>query len=413
MKKQFLLTLSLSLAACSLSTFTLAATHSYSMDNNAVFQDALQLKNKGKKYEAEQAFMAIAQNQPGNLAAIEQLAIVQSWQNKFDLAIGNFKKALMIDEHYTPARVGLARVSYWQGQRTVALAEIKRALIEQPQTPSHWILKGDILMANAKPAQAREAYLQAQAFSGSTTNASLSKKIAHAKAPKAWRLDAGYISDSFSKERVDGHSAYLQLGYTLANTATLYIRGEEYSSFDTTDTGTVVGAYFSPHTTLLINAEYYLNSNQANFRPNQQTSISADIVVNSTWQPLLGFKTATYDVSTGGEKTVTTLIPGLRVNYDNASIEFRHARTSNIDNTATTTNTLKLNLNYDGISPYLVYTQGEEGVPPLAAAKISVIGAGAVFKISDRLGFRIDLSREDRKDTYLHNTLGAGLSVYF
>jgi YaiO family outer membrane protein len=413
MKNNILLAFSLGLAACSLSALTLASTSTIQEEHNATFQEALQLKNSGKKYQSEHAFMAITQSQPGNLAAIEQLAIVQSWQNKFDLAIANFRKALMIDEHYTPARVGLARVSYWQGQRTVALAEINKVLIQQPSKPSNWILKGDILMANAQPALAREAYLQAQEFSGSKVNASLSKKIAHAKAPKTWRIDAGYISDSFSEERVDGNSSYLQLGYTFMNATTLYIRSEEYSSFDTTDTGTVMGAYFSPHKTLLINAEYYLNSNQAHFRPNQQTSINADIILDPTWRPLLSVRLATYDVSGGDEKTVTTFAPGLRINHDHASVEFRHARSSNIDDTTTATNTLKLNLNYDGVSPYLVYTQGEEAIPPLAAAKISVIGAGAVFKLNDQLGFRVDVSREDRKDAYIHNAVGAGLSVYF
>lgn len=420
MKKISFLTLSMAVAICSISAASFAETHAlqapeavHNSQNPASFEHALQLKKNGKKAAAEQALIVITQQQPNNVAAFEQLAIVQSWQNKFDLAISNFKKSLALDKNNTPARIGLARVFYWKGERTVALLEIQQVIREQPDTASNWILKGDILMADAKPIQARGAYLQAQTLLGTKFNANLSNKIAQAKAPKKWRLDAGYIYDSFSEERVDGHSSYLQLGYTFDNATTLYVRGEEYSSFDTSDTGTVVGAYFSPHKTLLLNTEYYRNNNEANFRPNEQISINADFVLSPTWQPLLSFRAATYSVEEGGEGTSTTVTPGLRLNYSNASFEYRHARSNNIDDTITSTDTFKINLNYESVFPYLVYTQGEEGIPPLDAAEISVIGAGVVFKINDSMGFRIDVSREDRKDTYIHNTLGAGLSVYF
>lgn len=420
MGKTSFLMLSMAVVTCSISTTSLAETHAlqtpdaiHNLQNQASFEHALQLKNNGKKVAAEQAFIAITQQEPNNVAAFEQLAIVQSWQNKFDLAISNFKKSLALDKNNTLARIGLARVFYWKGERTVALLEIQQVIREQPDNASNWILKGDILMADAKPIQARGAYLQAQTLLGTKFNANLSNKIAQAKAPKKWRLDAGYIYDSFSEERVDGHSSYLQLGYTFDNAATLYVRGEEYSSFDTSDTGTVVGAYFSPHKTLLLNTEYYRNNNEANFRPNEQISINADFVLSPTWQPLLSFRAATYSVEEGGEGTSTTVTPGLRLNYSNASFEYRHARSNNIDDTITSTDTFKINLNYESVFPYLVYTQGEEGIPPLDAAEISVIGAGVVFKINDSMGFRIDVSREDRKDTYIHNTLGAGLSVYF
>lgn len=377
------------------------------------YKAALQLKQDGKAAEAEQAFLTIVQQEPENIAAIEQLAVVQSWQNKFAPAISNFKRALSINPAYSPARVGLARVSYWQGERAVALEEIERVIQDQPNVPDHWILKGDILMADAQPNRAREAYLQAQTLLGSRDNAELAKKIAQAKAPLKWRLSAGYIADKFSEHRSDGHSSYLQLGYTFDNKTTLYSRVEEYLGFDRTDTGLVLGAYVSPHKTLLLNGELYRNSNNANFRPNEQISINADFLFSDTWQPLFGYRLARYNLIDGGESDVETLIPGLRFNVANAALEFRHARSKNVDHTTTTTNTIKLNLNYASVSPYLVYSQGEEGLPPLDVAKISVIGGGAVFRISDTLGLRIDFSREDREDFYIHNALGAGLNVFF
>jgi hypothetical protein len=64
-------------------------------------------------------------------------------------------------------------------------------------------------------------------------------------------------------------------------------------------------------------------------------------------------------------------------------------------------------------SPYVFYTKGEEGLPPLDVAKNSIIGGGAVVQLNDHLGLRIDISHEDRKDFYIHNAFGVGLSVFF
>lgn len=156
MKKRLSLALVLSVSLPILSMHAQAEVLSY--------QAAMQLKQDNRAAEAEAAFAEIVKQEPNNLAAIEQLAIVQSWQNKFDLAVGNFKRALNIDASYSSARLGLARVSYWQGERAVALTEIGHVLEEQPAVADNWILKGDILMTDAQPGQAREAYLKAKPY---------------------------------------------------------------------------------------------------------------------------------------------------------------------------------------------------------------------------------------------------------
>jgi len=44
---------------------------------------------------------------------------------------------------------------------------------------------------------------------------------------------------------------------------------------------------------------------------------------------------------------------------------------------------------------------------------IATAGLGLVYKINNRISIRVDYSREDRQDTYIHNSIGAGLSWFF
>jgi tetratricopeptide (TPR) repeat protein len=410
MRKEFLLLLVFGL----LSTEIMADTLEGSIGSNQVlFNSAMELKRNAKHLEAEEMFVRIIKAEPNNLAVIEQLAIVQSWQKKFDFSIDNFNKVLSIDEHFTGARIGLARVLYWKGEYEFALSEIQQVINDQSNVSDHWILKGDILMADDKPIDARKSYLQAKRILGTQIDSSLESKINHAQPIRKWRLDAGYISDSYSADRVDGHSSYMQVGYNPADKITVYLRGEEYFSFDRTDTGVVFGTYFMPHESILVNGEYYANNNQVNFRPSKQISLNTDFIFNNVWQPLLNIRQAIYSINDGSNGDVTTITPGLRYINGNATFEFRHARSTNTNDTTTITNSLKLNMTYDSFTPYIFYTNGEEGIPPLAVAEISIIGAGAVFQLNNNMGLRIDLSREDRKNSYIYNALGAGISVYF
>ena len=93
---------------------------------------------------------------------------------------------------------------------------------------------------------ARASYIKAQKLLGDNTPESLTAKISRAVPPSRWRIDGGYISDTYDAHRTDSHSSYLQLGYTFENKTTVYTRLEEYFSFDKTDVGLVVGGYYSP-----------------------------------------------------------------------------------------------------------------------------------------------------------------------
>jgi YaiO family outer membrane protein len=227
-------------------------------------------------------------------------------------------------------------------------------------------------------------------------------------------LDTGYISEQYDAHRVDGHSSYLQVAHTFKNKAVFYTRAEEYFSFDRTDTAVVFGGYYSPLNSLSLHAELYLNNGESKFRPNSQFVLNADFTFNKSWQPILSYRSANYDII-NSENTgdVITITPGLRYIYQSMSLEIKHARTRNIDKTTTHVNTIKLNVNYDKLSPYVFYSDGAEGIPPEKVVDISIAGIGATYTLNKRVNLRFDYSREDRKDTYIHQSIGIGLSIFF
>lgn len=390
--------------------------------DSSLYEQALALKADGKSAEAEAAFSSFIQIEPFNVKAIEQLAVVQSWQQKFDDSIASYRHALDIDSSQTSARAGLARVLYWKGDREAALTEINQVLTEQPSNADYVILKGDILQANNQAREAKDAYLEAKSLLGGQETPALTKKLAY-ELPKKWRIDAGHVEDTFNvddgvDEREDGYMTYTQIGYTFDNKTTVYVRGEDYSSFGDEDMGIAVGTYFSPLQSVALNGEFYSNTDTANFRPKQMLTLNADFLFSKTVQPLLGFRQGVYAQSeaTGAEDlddTVTTITPGLRINYGKFSVEYRLALTENLDGSDTSTTQLKAAAYFDNISPYLLYIQGEEGVPPQDIAEIETIGLGAVIRLNQHISARLDYSQQDRKDEYTQNSLGFGVSLFF
>ncbi len=371
----------------------------------------LQLKNAGRLAEAEQEFLTVLAIEPNDVKALEQLAVVQSWQNKFDVSIASWRRLLSFTPDDVNARIGLARVLYWHNQRQASqqlLTEVTRA---QPDNTSAWTLLGDVQLADGNISDARASYSHALRLNGGN-DAELQKRIARAVPPKQWRFDAGIVADRFSQERSNENSEYLQLGYTTAGKTTWYGKWERYEQFGQTDQSVGVGVYFLPSTHWLFNVEWNNAGSDAHFRPQSQLGVNIDWLLNRRVQPLLSYRDGDYDSATSSG-SVTTITPGLRVLFNNMNIELKHARTTNLDDSKTTVNSIKLNWDGEIYRPYLAYTTGEEATPPLAIAEIDVVSAGLVWSINAAWGARIDIAREDRKNTYQHDSLGFGVSYFF
>lgn len=373
----------------------------------ASYDDGLRYKREQKLEQAAAAFTDVVSRDPGNLLALEQLAIVQGWLNRYDASVASWRKAIALAPKKPDYHVGLARVLYWKKDRAEALRELEIALKLAPRDADALILKGDVLMADGRPSEARAAYVQAQTLRGGDDEA-LERKIAGAVAPKSWRLDAGYIADSYDAVRNNENSSYLQLGYALSPATTIYARLDRYFSFEAVDGGVSIGGYFLTAPWLLLNAEIGTTPGTVDFRSDETATLNAEILLDGPVQPLLGVRFLRYE-----QGDVTTVTPGLRLLFAPATLELRYGYSNNTDDSKTGVVQARLSFDLDRYAPYLAYASGEEALPPLAKADITVLGAGCVFNLSPSWGARLDYSREDRKDTYIHDAVGVGLTYKF
>lgn len=372
------------------------------------FEEGLRLKNDQQLESAAAVFTEIVRRQANDLKALEQLAIVQGWLQRYDDSIATWRQALTLTPDQVDFRIGLARVLYWKGEREAALVELNRALARDPDHIEALTLKGDVLMAQNAPASARRAYEQARVLAGTAANPELDRKIAGAVPPRAWRLDVGGSYDHYDNARGDENSLYTQLGYRLSPKLTLYGRYDRYDNFGTTDQGLAAGGYWLIQQRLLLNAEVGGTLDEVDFRPDTLAALYADLLLDGPLQPLLGLRHLRYD---NGD--VTTITPGLRLLRSTAQLELRYSHTDNIDGGSTGVFSARASYDAGRYAPYLAYTVGEEALPPQALADIRIYGAGCVFNLSPTWGLRADYSYEDREDIYRHHALGLGLTYRY
>ena len=374
------------------------------------YEEGASYRQQGNFSAAANAFRSVIKQEPKNLLALEQLATMESWQNNFDASISVWRQYIEVAPEAATGHRGLARVLYWQGKHEAALQALVAALKKEPNHADTLILQGDILLADARPAEARQTYLQAQAIKGVDTE--LTQKISRAIAPTQWRLDTGLIADHYSRTRGAENSMYAQLSYKHNKNSTLYARIDRGYSFREVDYGLSAGGYFQPIPKLALHAEINATPDQVDFRAKTTALMNSEWLLNPHLQPLLGLKYARY---TTGTKTgeVKTITPGLRVNIAPTSIELRYSTSDNIDRTKTHIAQAKINIERDGYSPYILYASGKEALPPLLIAKVDIIGVGSVFNINPLWSVRVDYSQEKRQFAYIHDSLGVGMSYRF
>lgn len=374
------------------------------------YEDGVLYRQQGNFSAAATAFRSLIKQEPKNLLALEQLATMESWQNNFEASISVWRQYIAIAPESATGYRGLARVLYWQGNTTTSLQELELALQREPNHIETLILQGDVLLADGRPAAARQIYLQAQALKGS--DAELQQKISRAVAPKLWRLDTGLIADHYSRNRGAENNLYAQLGYKATETSTLYARVDRGYSFREVDYGLSIGGYFKPTDQLVLHTELGITPDETDFRAKKSALVNSEWLLSPYLHPLLGLKYARYTVgsTTGAVKTIT---PGLRVNIAPASVELRYSDNDNVDSTNTQIVQAKINIEREGYNPYILYSSGKEALPPLLAAEVRVIGVGSVFDLNPLWSVRIDVSREKRKDAYVHDALGVGMSYRF
>lgn len=373
----------------------------------ASYEEGLRYKQQRQLPQATEVFAAVAAREPKNALAREQLAIVLGWQNRFDDSIAAWQQAIALAPGKPDYHVGLARVQYWKGERRAALASLDTALKLAPTSTEALKLRGDVLLADAQPAAARQSYLRAQKLD--PRDADIDDKLARSAAPLRWRLDAGLTYDRYDNARGSENSRFAQLGRRVGDGGdVVYARYDGYRNFGATDNGLTLGAYWLPHPRLLLNLEAGRTLDEANFRPETQLLVSGEWLLEAPVQPLLGYRYLRY-----GNGTVATITPGLRALLPGATAEVRYGVTDNLDGSSTGVFAARVSFERESYAPYLAFTSGSEALPPQAEADITVLGAGLVLDLTRQWGARVDYNYEDRKDIYKHHALGAGLTYRF
>ena len=373
----------------------------------ATYEDGLRFKQQQQLASASDAFAEVAAREPGNVLAREQLAIVLGWQRRFDESINAWQQAITLAPDKADYHLGLARVLYWKGDRAAAMPSLETALRLEPSNAEAYKLKGDVLLADDKPGEARNSYLRVQQLS--PDDAEIPARLRNAVEPKLWRLDSGFTYDKYSSARGSENSRFVQLGRRIGNSGdVLYARYDGYDNFNSTDRGLTIGAYWLPHPKLLLNLEAGQTLDNANFRPDTQLLVNGELLLSLPVQPLLGYRYFNYD-----NGSVSTITPGLRALLQGATVEVRYGITDNIDGSSTGVFAARVSFERERYAPYLAFTNGSESLPPQAKADITVLGGGVVFDLSPSWGARVDYSYEDRKDSYRHHAIGGGLTYKF
>lgn len=371
------------------------------------YEEGVRLKEQQQLAPAAEVFADLAAREPRNTLAREQLAIVLGWQNRFDESIAAWQEAIALSPDKPDYHLGLARVNYWKGDLSAALYSLDTALSLDESQAEALKLKGDVLLADRRAAEARSAYEQAQVLA--PADAEIGVKLARIVEPLLWRLDTGFIYDKYDNFRGEENSRFVQLGRRVGNGGdVLYVRYDGYDNFGSQDNGATLGAYWLPHPRVLLNLEAGATLGEADFRPNTLFLVSGEWLVDFLVQPLLAYRYFDYD-----NGTVTTITPGLRVAFNGGHFEARYGITDNISGSSTGVFAGKLTLFRKGYRPYLAYTAGSEALPPQAEADITVLGGGVVIDLSPRWGARVDYSYEDRKNIYQHHAVGTGLTYRF
>lgn len=382
----------------------LAASAAGAADDMAL---GLKLKRAGTLPGAEAAFARAVAAHPKDVDALSQLATVQGWLGRYDRSAATWERALRLAPGCVECRTGLARVLFWKGSHAKALAQVDLALSRNNDDADALILRGDIEAAMGRFEDARRAYTRAKALA--PDNQDLDKKLANAVAPPLWRVDAGLVSDHYSRIRGVESDAWAQVGRSFGPPGGAWFRYDYQDQFSLLDRTYQLGGAWRPAKPLLLLADYAVTPrNQV--RSRYQFDFGGELSALPYATPLFNYRRMNY--ATGAIDVYT---PGLRLQFVPwLANEFRYSVSHTLGNVKTYGSQFGANFFIgEVLAPYLSYAHGTEAIPPQAAAISDYFSAGAVWNIAPRWSLRVDYAYEDRKAFYVRNSLGSGLGFKF
>lgn len=366
----------------------------------------LKLKGQGNLLAAEAAFERAVASNPKDVDALSQLAVVQGWQKRYDRSIATWEKALKLAPRCGECRVGLARVLFWSGERAKALTRLEQALAANPSDVDALILRGDVLAASGRTEEAKDSYMKAKSIAPETEG--LARKLEQTVAVPLWRVDAGFISDHYSRLRGVEYDAYGQFGRTFPQRGSAWFRFDHQQQFSLIDRTFQVGGAYRAAPRLLILADYAATPRNL-VRSRYQFDFGGEVPLPFV-TPLFNYRRMNY-----ANGAIDIYTPGVRLEPAPwVNTELRFGISHNLNNTKTFSTSVRANFFIgDAYAPYVSFTHGSEAIPPEAEAFSNYITTGLVVNISRSWGLRLDYAFEDRRGYYSHHSTGLGVSFKF
>ncbi len=379
------------------------------------YSEGLARKQAGDLPAAQGAFQAAWAADPENLDALEQLATVTGWQGEHRRALELWDTLVARDPQRPSARLSRARVLYWLGrldESRIALDDLDRT---HPNDTDILELRGDVARAAGDRAGAESAY----AAAGTSTALD---KLARTRAEDAvrvrrWRLDLSGNLDRYvdtpegGVARDNEHLLTMQVGRTLGTEAALSAGIEESLQFGETDHRLNVTGYWSPSL-----------SDQHRLALDLRLAFTPDAEILADSEALLGVAaTLTPDMAVvfSGYRR---WYPGNQVDSLQAGVRLRFLTMVEVDarwvfgssDLEPDTDAILIRAGLQGLGrwhPSLLYSDGEDNLPPTGVARTTTYGATVQVDLGDGYGLRADVGHETREDNPDRNSVALGWTL--
>jgi tetratricopeptide (TPR) repeat protein len=122
---------------------------------------------------ASELYEAIVARDSSTPRAVFRLATLRSWDNRFDESIALFRRNVVLEPHFTEARLSLARVIAWSGRYSSAIAIYDSVIGREPQNREAVLGRAQTLAWAGRLGEALAAYKQWTTARPSDRNAAM------------------------------------------------------------------------------------------------------------------------------------------------------------------------------------------------------------------------------------------------
>jgi YaiO family outer membrane protein len=352
------------------------------------YDKAMQLKSEKNYAEAEKMFLELTKRDINNSEFWFELGLTQRFQQKESEALLSQEKALEISANNNDAKLEIARLYFWRGNRDQAKILLNEILTNKATNPEASELLARVIKAESAPEEKK--YL--------------------------WQLDVGHQYSHFSRVKQDSWTIdSLQIGRRINAKTVLNFRNENVKRFKQHDQYYEVGAVHNFSNRLSGNITLGRSPN-ADFYPRSRVGagIEAKIIhkhnfLGDTWLTADGWYSRYQQVN------ISAFKPGVR--YAILKDLTIHAQYINIIDEN------KKNLNgwairSDWQTPWLrlrVFAGLANAPETQNAVTINTKSrfAGIAYQLTPRLTAYLSHSRDDRENSFIRKTFDGTLSFKF